>query len=221
MIVTFIQEAPSSMAKSTPPSGALNAAATPAAAPAATRSRRSLSNDFGIIRGSEKGRATSEPMMAPLWIMGPSLPAGMPAATLPTMPQTLASSVFTLRTRGKCVPLRKHLISGMPLPAASGSTKQTIVAAIETRARPKHRNAKYCMGSSPSSRSMMCKRSSSNFLQAWSIAAPTSPAPAPASTTSAQRRPALPSVRGQRACRWSASSCASSRPRYCGLSCRS
>jgi len=45
-------------------------------------------------------------MMAPLWIMGPSLPTGSPAETLKTMPTALATRVLKPTTFFMCTPLR-------------------------------------------------------------------------------------------------------------------
>mmetsp|Transcript_86094 Transcript_86094/g.271470 ORF Transcript_86094/g.271470 Transcript_86094/m.271470 type:complete len:202 (-) Transcript_86094:610-1215(-) len=66
----------SSTAKSTPPRGAPKAPATPAAAPAAMKSRSSMTAFHW--RGPKRApkREASAPNTAPLWIIGPSLPQG-------------------------------------------------------------------------------------------------------------------------------------------------
>mmetsp|Transcript_143282 Transcript_143282/g.267038 ORF Transcript_143282/g.267038 Transcript_143282/m.267038 type:complete len:212 (-) Transcript_143282:23-658(-) len=98
--------APSSMAKSTPPSGAPKAAATPEDAPAATKSLASTSARYARSSGPAPVFANTPPTTAPLWIMGPSFPHGIPAETLNITPGALAISVLKSTTRGKCTPLR-------------------------------------------------------------------------------------------------------------------
>lgn len=80
-------EAASSRAKSTPPTGARKAAATPAAAPQVIRSR--LSRSFLKKRSHlqvkpyflEPPWPSKFAMQAPVWTIGPSFPTTKPAAT--------------------------------------------------------------------------------------------------------------------------------------------
>ena len=81
------KEAISSKVKSSPPSGAPNAVATPAATPAVMKSRLSLGSRKREKRSTENPRVVDTPWlrpaptMAPRWIIGPSGPMGIPAAT--------------------------------------------------------------------------------------------------------------------------------------------
>jgi hypothetical protein len=107
------KEAPSSRANKTPPMGAPNAAATPAAAPQATKSRFS-----GSVRNSRTRVspvtpksprvpwANDAPMTAPEWIMGPSLPTGSAAATENKTPKALQTNVRTLTILGTLMPFK-------------------------------------------------------------------------------------------------------------------
>mmetsp|Transcript_12028 Transcript_12028/g.36540 ORF Transcript_12028/g.36540 Transcript_12028/m.36540 type:complete len:219 (-) Transcript_12028:590-1246(-) len=104
--------AASSMAKRTPPTGALKAAATPAHAPHVTRSLLSLSllnswNHFGDRwKREDPPWESSAAMQLPVWTRGPSFPTARPPATLPTLPTTLPISVRRRRMPGKSMPLR-------------------------------------------------------------------------------------------------------------------
>ena len=85
-------EAASSRAKRTPPSGARNAAATPAAAPQVIKSRRSrsflkyLSHVHVRWYLRDPPWPSNEAMHAPVCTMGPSLPKTNPAETPPMDP---------------------------------------------------------------------------------------------------------------------------------------
>jgi hypothetical protein len=124
------KEAPSSIENSTPPMGAPKAAATPAAAPQAIKSRFSASflnsctNILEIVWSCPEPSSAWETMSAtaaPLWIMGPSLPTGKLPPTENMMPRTLPTRVRKVVARGILMPLSTHLTSGMPEPAAVGS----------------------------------------------------------------------------------------------------
>ena len=89
-----------------PPNGALNAAATPAAAPIPIHSRcgcGSLSSSIRCVPGHFFLVATAA-TIAPMWTIGPSLPSGKPDATTSVMPITLASSV-----RSDSIPPRTYV----------------------------------------------------------------------------------------------------------------
>ena len=85
----------SSNAYRMPPSGALKAAATPAAAPMLVQSRCAA----GMRRPScmpQRRSARCERLVAtiaPMWIIGPSLSSGRPVETMQVTPSTLAISV--------------------------------------------------------------------------------------------------------------------------------
>ena len=91
--------AASSSAKSTPPIGAPKAAATPAAAPAETKSRLSWSLRKRLSHIVRSRHVFDEPCerpaatIAPVWIIGPSFPSTSPLATEQSTPTTFASSV--------------------------------------------------------------------------------------------------------------------------------
>mmetsp|Transcript_3433 Transcript_3433/g.11255 ORF Transcript_3433/g.11255 Transcript_3433/m.11255 type:complete len:250 (+) Transcript_3433:1251-2000(+) len=143
----FQKDDPSSREKRTPPTGAPKAAATPAAAPPDTKSRFSWSlrngaNALACLpdtptaltvddRPCDRPAAT----MPPAWMSGPSLPAVRPDDTEKRTPTDLHNSVLNRTTRGTLTPFRYALISGMPEPAASGSTKATRYAAMAARRR--------------------------------------------------------------------------------------
>ena len=100
------------MAKRRPPTGAPKAEAIPAAAPALMKLRRSCE----FLNLSKRGRLnlsvldwnwlTPAPMRAPMWIMGPSGPTGMPAATEKAHEKNLTPSVYTLKMCRIRVPFR-------------------------------------------------------------------------------------------------------------------
>mmetsp|Transcript_9527 Transcript_9527/g.33771 ORF Transcript_9527/g.33771 Transcript_9527/m.33771 type:complete len:357 (+) Transcript_9527:1046-2116(+) len=192
MIRGFMCEAPSSTAKSTPPMGAPKAAATPAAAPAAMKSRDSADWRNGAMIGPAFIFAACAATMAPLWIIGPSFPHGRPAPTLQTMPKTFAPKVRSFRTFGKSMPLSTHLISGMPLPPAKGSTKQTRAAATEARTMlvPIHTRYRNPRPTSMSkSHLWVSKLNSLTCMSKNWISTATPPATSPTSTRQSQRKP--------------------------------
>ena len=57
---------------------------------------------------------TPAAIIAPMWIIGPSLPRGRPEEHEKIMPIALQSNVLNRTNRGIFRPFRKHLISGMP-----------------------------------------------------------------------------------------------------------
>mmetsp|Transcript_25415 Transcript_25415/g.71274 ORF Transcript_25415/g.71274 Transcript_25415/m.71274 type:complete len:251 (-) Transcript_25415:404-1156(-) len=121
------KEATSSKAKSSPPMGALKAVATPAATPAVMKSRFSLPPRNRRKSCRSKPSAVEcawlrpAPMMAPMWIMGPSGPTGRPLATASTQLASLATKVRRLRMPRRLHPLRYAITSGTPDPAARGA----------------------------------------------------------------------------------------------------
>mmetsp|Transcript_6786 Transcript_6786/g.16927 ORF Transcript_6786/g.16927 Transcript_6786/m.16927 type:complete len:236 (-) Transcript_6786:501-1208(-) len=106
------KEAASSMAKSTPPIGAPNAAATPAAAPADTKSRLSWSLRKRLRQAVRQPQLLDEPCerpaatIEPAWIIGPSLPTTSPLLTEKTTPTALQSSVVVRSSLGTLTPCR-------------------------------------------------------------------------------------------------------------------
>ena len=90
----YYQDVASSNAKRTPPTGARNAAATPAAAPQVTRSLLSLSF-FKYVIHLHVNRYCLEPpcpksdaKQAPICTIGPSFPTSKPPATAQMLPST-------------------------------------------------------------------------------------------------------------------------------------
>ena len=57
---------------------------------------------------------TPAAIIAPMWIIGPSLPRGRPDEHEKIMPIALQSNVLNRTNRGIFRPFRKHLISGIP-----------------------------------------------------------------------------------------------------------
>ena len=114
------------MANKRPPTGAPNAEAMPAAAPAEIKFRRSSE----LRKRAKNGRVHSNvadlncdmpaATRLPRWIMGPSYPTGMPQPTANAHDKNLTISVCILKMSLIRVPLRKPIISGMPEPAAAG-----------------------------------------------------------------------------------------------------
>ena len=102
----------SSREKSTPASGALKAAASPALAP-------QVISSFSSVRTRLVSRETPLPAMAPSWMEGPSRPSASPAPMVSRPPKNLASS-----TRHQTVRMRPCISPstwGIPEPLISGS----------------------------------------------------------------------------------------------------
>mmetsp|Transcript_48450 Transcript_48450/g.157021 ORF Transcript_48450/g.157021 Transcript_48450/m.157021 type:complete len:253 (+) Transcript_48450:238-996(+) len=129
----------SSSEKRTPPIGALKAAATPAAAPIETRSRRWRSSSrmrtcaaAEVQQERESSllchRSTSRPMPAPSCTIGPSRPQGRPEATTRVMPASLTRRVRAESAPGTRTPLSSTLTIGMPEPHAAGAQSETAAA---------------------------------------------------------------------------------------------
>jgi hypothetical protein len=99
--------ATSSNANSRPPIGALNAAATPAATPAVTKSRLSLGLRKRLKalvvnpRVVEWPWDSAAPRAAPMWMRGPSGPTGRPEATARPQERILTPTVAMLNTWGR------------------------------------------------------------------------------------------------------------------------
>mmetsp|Transcript_5083 Transcript_5083/g.11089 ORF Transcript_5083/g.11089 Transcript_5083/m.11089 type:complete len:302 (-) Transcript_5083:434-1339(-) len=137
----FQKDATSSKQKRRPPTGAPKAAATPAATPAVMKSR--LSRRFLNLFMMGKAQPsvfdlicdTPAPIMAPMWIMGPSGPTGMPEPTAVAQLKNLITSVLKLSVFGMCTPFKKPITSGMPDPAAAGAMKTTIRVLKRTKTR--------------------------------------------------------------------------------------
>eukprot|EP00964_Phaeocystis_antarctica_P030245 scaffold17060_cov59-Phaeocystis_antarctica.AAC.2 len=86
-----------------PPTGALNAAAMPAAAPMPTQSRCAL-GERNSVCSRMNGRVTRErpePMIDPMCTMGPSLPSGMAVLTTSVMPICAAWARVGLGAKAK------------------------------------------------------------------------------------------------------------------------
>eukprot|EP00471_Norrisiella_sphaerica_P010750 CAMPEP_0184504230 /NCGR_PEP_ID=MMETSP0113_2-20130426/52329_1 /TAXON_ID=91329 /ORGANISM="Norrisiella sphaerica, Strain BC52" /LENGTH=229 /DNA_ID=CAMNT_0026893855 /DNA_START=1818 /DNA_END=2504 /DNA_ORIENTATION=+ len=133
-------EAPSSKQNITPAKGAPNAAATPAAEPHAMKSLFSLSlrNSLNLDHRVSNPKVddfpceSPAPHIAPVCIIGPSLPTGKPAPTARATPPAFANRVFIRIDLLIITPFSRLLISGIPDPAATGSntTKRPPRAAI-------------------------------------------------------------------------------------------
>ena len=110
-----------SAAKNTPPIGALNVAEIPAAAPHATSVRT-------IGAGARTTCPSTEPMVEPIWTIGPSRPQ------LPPKPIEVAEANALIPiTRGRIFPPRSataSITSGTPCPLASGAKVDAIQAAM-------------------------------------------------------------------------------------------
>ena len=139
----------SSIPKSTPPIGASKAAATPAAAPMATKSRwsRSSSRTRPCVRterkqSSERMRlcalSTMHEIPAPSCTIGPSRPHGSPDATTSVTPSVLTARVIAVRAPGTRTPLSSALTIGIPEPAAAGA-KLTVSAHAHTASSMQYR----------------------------------------------------------------------------------
>ena len=130
-----IKDDASSSENSTPPIGAPKAAATPAAQPAETKSRltRSVFRLFGPKLWL-RFAATQEPECT----SGPSLPTQSPPATLKLTPNAFTTKAFIVRKPpAMLVPFKYDFASGIPLPAAAGSTYATRHDATATNAHAK------------------------------------------------------------------------------------
>mmetsp|Transcript_12905 Transcript_12905/g.51946 ORF Transcript_12905/g.51946 Transcript_12905/m.51946 type:complete len:202 (+) Transcript_12905:2316-2921(+) len=131
--------APSSTVNSMPPMGAPNATATPTAVPIATKSRLSASfrkcDGFLVRKPSVwlPNALSPPPTRPPPWTNGPSFPAINPAPMLNAMPPSFAARVLILSRPLRCTPLRYVFSSGMPDPAARGSTWDTSPPATAAR----------------------------------------------------------------------------------------
>mmetsp|Transcript_32216 Transcript_32216/g.76522 ORF Transcript_32216/g.76522 Transcript_32216/m.76522 type:complete len:275 (+) Transcript_32216:117-941(+) len=144
----------SSRTKRSPPTGAPNAAAMPAPAPAQINSRRSRSlcmrsrtpsgplafppfaSTFflpheNISRKRFCPRVSPEATPAPMWIMGASWPHAIALDTERIVPITLTAMQRRRRKLRTWVPLRYALISGIP-PAAAPGSKYTVMRAPAT-----------------------------------------------------------------------------------------
>mmetsp|Transcript_16900 Transcript_16900/g.43971 ORF Transcript_16900/g.43971 Transcript_16900/m.43971 type:complete len:260 (+) Transcript_16900:225-1004(+) len=131
------KDTPSSSAKRIPPIGAPNAAATPAAAPAATKrclkgSVRNCSTFKSSPNSVLLNCGSPAPRMAPAWIIGPSFPVGIVADTTSIMPITLTTIVRRRSQPRRLTPFRNDLISGMPDPRASGAKNRHSADAAST-----------------------------------------------------------------------------------------
>jgi hypothetical protein len=82
-------EASSSMAKATPASGVLKAAATPAAPPAMITPE---------LTGTRRALWTATMIAALIWTVGPSRPTEPPASSMPSVPRNLAPAVRSERS---------------------------------------------------------------------------------------------------------------------------
>jgi hypothetical protein len=94
----------------------------PAAAPANTRTRRSRGLSFKV-------EARKEPKPAPIWAMGPSLPAE------PPVPMVMAeATILTKGTRFRMKPPRSwkaSIMASVPWPSASGAMVNTRMPEIK------------------------------------------------------------------------------------------
>lgn len=128
------------MAKTMPPSGVLNAAATPAAAPATIRSCASMP-----LPGDSQRRACCI-TPAPTCTVGPSRPidrpASMPALVSATLCSASRSDTRAEARAGAMSSCRAAITCGMPEPAASGAKRRvhistaTVSSGVQTSASP-------------------------------------------------------------------------------------
>ena len=125
--------APSSIANNTPPKGAIKAAATPKALPITAKSRfhselrKCLFSQLGV-RYPHTPDAPCEmpdPIIAPTWIMGPSLPAIRPEPIEKAHPTAFATAVGMANKPFKWTPFKYDLTSGIPEPSAIGAWNTT------------------------------------------------------------------------------------------------
>mmetsp|Transcript_10385 Transcript_10385/g.37559 ORF Transcript_10385/g.37559 Transcript_10385/m.37559 type:complete len:223 (+) Transcript_10385:1845-2513(+) len=137
-------DAPSSSVNNIPPMGAPNATATPAEVPIATKSRLSASlrkhAGLCVLNPSvcDPNADNPPPTSPPPCTNGPSFPAMRPLPMLNAIPPNFAMIVRSFRRPFRCTPLRYVFTSGIPLPAASGSTYDTNAPATAAK---RHANA--------------------------------------------------------------------------------
>jgi len=142
--------------------GAPNATATPAAVPMAMKSLLSASLrkwfGFAVLNPSEcEPKALSPPpTRPPPCTNGPSFPAIKPLPMRKRDPAELRDDRSSRNSPFKCTPLRYVFISGMPLPAASGSTCEQNPPATAAREAEMHTNVSHtAMSGKPSSISVV------------------------------------------------------------------
>jgi len=87
-----------------------------------------------------------------------TFPAAKPPPTEHDTPITLAISVLSRTTPGICTPFKKHLIWGIPDPIATGETKSTSDAAIETNAQLYNAQVKRIIQVHPESPILPCSQ---------------------------------------------------------------
>jgi hypothetical protein len=126
--------------KTMPPSGVLNAAAMPAAAPATIRSCTSTP-DLG-----ERKRFAPAMMPAPTCTVGPSRPIDKPASNPPDTSTTLCSATRGEASQWRCSGVSEsssiaRTTCGMPEPSAAGSKRRvqastpTVSSGVQTSIR--------------------------------------------------------------------------------------
>ena len=106
-----------SMEKRAPAMGALNVAATPAAAPQATKERSRRAETCSSW-------PTADPMAEPMWTMGPSRPAEPPEPMVRAAARALVR--ITLKRMTPVWRPTASITSGMPDPFTSGASRQTM-----------------------------------------------------------------------------------------------
>jgi len=138
--------------------GAPNATATPAAVPMAMKSllSASLRKWFGFAvlnpREWDPKALSPPPTSPPPCTNGPSFPAIKPLPIENAIPPSFATTVRSRNSPFKCTPFRYVFISGMPLPAASGSTCEQNPPATAAREAEMHTNVSHtAMSGKPSS----------------------------------------------------------------------
>mmetsp|Transcript_19430 Transcript_19430/g.31861 ORF Transcript_19430/g.31861 Transcript_19430/m.31861 type:complete len:266 (-) Transcript_19430:574-1371(-) len=123
---------PSSIANRIPEIGERKAAATPAAQPTAAKSIRCLSvrskSNFGLFLGTNL--LALSPIASPKKIIGPSNPAGRPAATEQTTDIALQRAVDKSVQSGTIIPFKTAFASAMPLPPETGAIATGMKAII-------------------------------------------------------------------------------------------
>ena len=111
----------SSTTKRTPPMGELNAALMPLATPHVTRCVRRWLRLLPRNRPRcSRTWTTYDATIAPMCTIGPSRPAGAPAAMTMQIPVALTQNVCNENAPRMSHPLRNAFVSGMPVLAAWG-----------------------------------------------------------------------------------------------------
>jgi hypothetical protein len=126
----------SSSENSTPPTGAPNAAASPAATPALRKSlpSKSLWNASSQPPCAVICRVHRLATPAPTCTSGPSGPTGAPDATASAAPAAFTATALNSSSSGMCTPFRLAITKATPAPVAAGATNTTSAEAAAASA---------------------------------------------------------------------------------------